>query len=490
MTTHRGPTGNDTTTAFKRSLLLWALSLRAFWLSLWMVQAHVFFAGGPNAKLLPAPMRHVRRLADRQRALAEEWSGKDFPAPYDQRPDRSQGLALRAQLAGKEGQVWRDWRWAGLDPYLGGTIAFGPLALLISGVWGLVTAVFGTRLSHGWDSIWYLFVPVQNWPTAALAGVLGALQLPLAFYWAAPRAVRLHECYLRAMLAPSEGELRAELAEMAHRIDHLTTTRTAAVDTQMAEIRRIERDLHDGAQVRLVAMGMTLDAAEHLLESNPDAVRALLVEARENSTKALQELRDLVRGIHPPVLADRGLADAIRSLALISPLRTEVVADLPARPEPPVESAVYFAVSEIMANAAKHAGAERVRIDIRHEGDSPTDVTRTTTDGSEAATGAAAATAPAPGPGPGPGPGPKSESASETTSEATSTSKGSGSLRITITDDGHGGADPSRGSGLRGIEQRLATFDGVLAVSSPPGGPTMVTVEVPCALSSPKTTSC
>ncbi|MFK4065074.1 sensor histidine kinase [Streptomyces sp. NPDC029674] len=454
----KSPTPTITATpgrAFARSLLLWALSVRALWVSLWV--AHVqLFGGGPAARLLPAAMRSVRKLADRQRELAEEWSGRDFPAPYPELPATGQGLALRAQLAGKQGQVWRDRRWVGIDPCVGGLIALGPLALLLSGVWGLVTAVFGVRLSQEWDSVWYLFVPVQNWPTAVIAGVLGALQFPLAYFWAAPRALRLHERYLRAMLAPSEAELRAEMAEMAHRIDHLTTTRTAAVDTQMAEIRRIERDLHDGAQVRLVAMGMTLDAAEHLLESNPEAVRALLVEARENSTKALQELRDLVRGIHPPVLADRGLADAVRSLAMLSPLTTEVVAELPARLDPPVESAAYFAVSEIMANAAKHSGAERAWIDIRHETE-PETVT---------------------------GPG------TEATATAMAAADRRGTLRITVTDDGRGGADASRGSGLRGIEQRLATFDGVLAVSSPPGGPTMVTLEVPCALSSPKTTSC
>ncbi|MFH8608902.1 sensor histidine kinase [Streptomyces sp. NPDC018029] len=445
----RTPTGSSPGGAFTRSLLLWVLSLKAFWISLWVAHVQLLGGGPAGARLLPAAMRSVRRLADRQRGLAEEWSGRDFPAPYRDLPEKNQGLALRAQLAGKEGQVWRDRRWVGLDACVGGLIALGPLALVLSGVWGLVTAVFGVRLSEEWDSIWYLFVPVQDWPTAVLAGVLGALQFPLAFFWAAPRAVRLHERFLRTVLGPSESALRAEMSEMAHRIDHLTTTRTAAVDTQMAEIRRIERDLHDGAQARLVAMGMTLDAAEHLLESNPEAVRALLVEARENSTKALQELRDLVRGIHPPVLADRGLVDAVRSLAMISPLTTEVVAELPGRPEPPVESAAYFAVSEIMANAAKHSGAERAWIDVRHE----------------------SATAPDGG-------------------EDTGGSSGRGTLRITVTDDGHGGADASRGSGLRGIEQRLATFDGVLAVSSPPGGPTMVTLEVPCALSSPKTTSC
>ncbi|MGH3240132.1 MAG: sensor histidine kinase, partial [Spirillospora sp.] len=192
----------------------------------------------------------------------------------------------------------------------------------------------------------------------------------------------------------------------------------------------IERDLHDGAQARLVAMGMSLGAIEHLLDKDPEKARILLAEARASSAKALHELRDLVRGIHPPVLADRGIGDAIKALALDHPLRVEVNADLPARPEPPVESAAYFAVSEILTNAAKHSGASRVWIDVRYE---------------------------------------------------------QGMLRISITDDGQGGATLDGGTGLRGLERRIGTFDGVLALSSPVGGPTIVTMELPCALSSPKT---
>lgn len=270
---------------------------------------------------------------------------------------------------------------------------------------GVGLAFGGVPLSRELDAIWYLFVPVDGPVTAALAGLLGLAQLPLAL-WAAPRVVRAHAQLDRKLLAPNESAL------LADRIDHLQTTRSDAVDSQMAEIRRIERDLHDGAQARLVAMGMTLDAAEHLLESNTEAVRTLLIEARQSSVKALEELRDLVRGIHPPVLADRGLGDAVRSLAMLSPLRTEVRVELPGRPEPPVESAAYFAVSEVLANAAKHSGAERAWIEVRHE---------------------------------------------------------HGMLRVDITDEGCGGAEVSRGTGLRGIERRLATFDGVLAVNSPAG---------------------
>ena len=206
------------------------------------------------------------------------------------------------------------------------------------------------------------------------------------------------------MLTP-DGE-----AELALRVRQLTQTRTEALDTGAAEIRRIERDLHDGAQARLVAMGMTLDAAGQVIDTNPEAARALVLEARDASVKALAELRALVRGIHPPVLADRGLADAIRALALDTPARINLASDLNGRPPAPVESAAYFAVSELLANVSKHAEARQTWVDIRH------------------------------------------------TDEM---------LRIGVTDNGHGGAEPSRGSGLRGIERRLAAFDGVARDQQP-----------------------
>ncbi len=144
--------------------------------------------------------------------------------------------------------------------------------------------------------------------------------------WAAPSLMRGYGFFARSMLAPT-GQ-----AELALRVRHLDQTRTEALHTGAAEIRRIERDLHDGAQARLVAMGMTLDAAGQIIDTNPVAARALLIEARDASVKALAELRDLVRGIHPPVLADRGLAEAIRALALDSPMRIHVASDADGRP--------------------------------------------------------------------------------------------------------------------------------------------------------------
>jgi signal transduction histidine kinase len=222
-------------------------------------------------------------------------------------------------------------------------------------------------------------------------------------------------------------------AELVRRVQRLTESRTIAVDSAAADLRRLERDLHDGAQARLVALGMSLRAAERLIPTSPEAAVALVAEAREASARALTELRELVRGVLPPVLADRGLADAVRALALDSPLRVETDLDLPARLPAPVETACYFAVAEVLTNAAKHSGARDARIAISHPG---------------------------------------------------------GLLRIEVTDFGLGGADPARGSGLAGVEKRLATFDGILAVSSPAGGPTIVVMEVPCALSSLRTSSC
>jgi signal transduction histidine kinase len=222
-------------------------------------------------------------------------------------------------------------------------------------------------------------------------------------------------------------------AQVITQVRQLTESRAVAVDTAAADLRRLERDLHDGAQARLVALGMNLRAAERLMHTSPDAAAALVAEAREASARALTELRELVRGVHPPVLADRGLADAVRALALDSPLHVETEVDMAGRLAAPIETACYFCVAELLTNAAKHSGARDARIAIRHA---------------------------------------------------------AGLLRIEVTDFGLGGADPAAGSGLAGIERRLASFDGILALSSPPGGPTIAVLEVPCALSSPKISSC
>jgi signal transduction histidine kinase len=228
--------------------------------------------------------------------------------------------------------------------------------------------------------------------------------------WLVPRTIGVHSGLVKRNAA------------LASRVGRLAETRVMAVDAAAAELRRVVRDLHDGAQARLVALGINLRAAEQLFKTNPDAALTLVAESRENSSLALAELRALVRGIHPPVLADRGLGDAIRALALGCPVPAETDIQLPGRPPAPVESAAYFAVAEALANAVKHSGASRVHIRIAHS---------------------------------------------------------ARMLRIEVTDDGHGGADPANGTGLVGVERRMSTFDGILAVSSPPGGPTIIVIEVP-----------
>jgi signal transduction histidine kinase len=363
-----------------------ALALPAFVVSLFLMWRMLLVVRGS--------VRVTRRLAGR-------WCSVPIADPY--LPRSAGGVGGRLGWLLTDRATWRDLLWVIVNACGGWILALAPAGLLALGVLGIVA------------------------PYASLdqrAGVIGAALLVL---WASPWLLRGYGLLARSMLAPSEQ------AELALRVQQLTETRTEALDTGAAEIRRIERDLHDGAQARLVAMGMTLDAAGQIIDTNPEAARALLYEARDASVKALAELRDLVRGIHPPVLADRGLADAVRALALDSSMRIHLASDLEGRPPAPVESAAYFAVSELLANVSKHADARQTWIDIRH------------------------------------------------TDEM---------LRIGVTDNGHGGADPARGTGLRGIERRLTAFDGVLAVSSPPGGPTAVTMEIPCVLSSPKTSSC
>ncbi|MEO6858920.1 MAG: sensor domain-containing protein [Solirubrobacteraceae bacterium] len=264
------------------------------------------------------------------------------------------------------------------------------------------TAGVGAALSLYFIAIWAItghgyFWPV--WPMLGIAIVFGAVAV--------------------AALLVSPGH-----AEMAERIETLESTRAGAVDVQDSELRRIERDLHDGAQARLVALGMSLGMAEQKLADDPERVGELLAEARMGAEQALRELRDLARGIHPPVLADRGLEAALQSLTSSTPMKVALSVDLDERPAPAVESAAYFVAAEALANAAKHARAKRLEIRIARIGDL---------------------------------------------------------IDLHVQDDGVGGANPD-GSGLRGLRRRVEALDGTLSVISPPGGPTRIRAQLPCAL--------
>jgi signal transduction histidine kinase len=375
----------------------------------------------------PVVLAGVRKYADGQRIRAGAWSGVDIPVPYRPLPaDLRGGVAgqvERCTLMLKDPATWRDLQWLLVNMTAGAVVAVLAPALPLYMLYGWVLALGVWKPIHeAGGGEWYAFIHVTSQSTANQAAALG-MGLFVLGVLVNTSLVRTHFLLARVFLAPTSAMRERELAR---RVDRLTETRHDAVDNSAAELRRIERDLHDGAQARLVAMGMDLGTIEALIETDPAKAKELLAKARQDSGEALTELRDLVRGIHPPVLAERGLGDAVKALALRLPIATEVDVELPGRAGAPVESAAYFAVSESLANAIKHSGADRIWVDMHH---------------------------------------------------------GDGMLRVAVTDNGKGGAALGAGSGLSGIERRLGTFDGVLAVSSPAGGPTMVTMEIPCELS-------
>ncbi|WP_381799273.1 sensor histidine kinase [Streptomyces niveus] len=382
-----------------------------------------FIVLGIGVFTTPHVLRAVRAHANRRRLLAATWSDVRIPVPYRPMPADLRtgvtGQVERTTLMLKDPATWRDLAWLLVDMTAGAVVAFVSLGLFVYPVEGLVLAAGLWRVFEEGGSYWYGFVPVHSQFTGVLAALLGAVIAAVGVRYAKD-VQRGHFLLAKSLLAPSQDQ------ELAQRVAHLTETRHDAVDTSAAELRRIERDLHDGAQARLVAMGMDLGTIEALIEKNPAKAKELIAGARRSSAEALTELRDLVRGIHPPVLAERGLGDAVKALALRLPVETDVQVDLPGRAEAPVESAAYFAVSEILTNAIKHANADRVWVDMTY-----------------------------------------AESM----------------LRVSVGDNGVGGARIGSGTGLSGLERRLGTFDGILAVSSPAGGPTMVTVEIPCELS-------
>ncbi|GAA3375043.1 sensor domain-containing protein [Streptomyces sannanensis] len=403
-----------------RGAALTGLAIGEALLALWVCLVLCLACVGLGLPLLPGALRAVRAQARRQRRLAWAWSGVRVDDPY--RPASGEtGHAggwreMRLRLA--DPATWRDLVWLLVNPFIGPVMAFLPLVAVVHGVFGVVLAFAWRPITSAWNGVWFDFVPVTGQTTATLAAALGVVQaccgLLLFPRWLMP----LHGRWVRFVL----GKSRSALSD---RVEQLQTSRSDAVDLQAAELRRIERDLHDGTQARLVALGMTLTAAESLLEHNPEAVRALLAEAKGNSTRALNELRDLVRGVHPPLLADRGLVDAVRTFALELPLPVQVTGEIPGRLPAPVESAAYFAIAELLGNVVKHAEAEQVSVDFRYDHHV---------------------------------------------------------LRVAVHDNGVGGATAGDGGGIRGIERRLAAFDGALALTSPPGGGTTAALEIGCDL--------
>ncbi|WP_236743420.1 MULTISPECIES: sensor histidine kinase [Nocardiopsis] len=259
--------------------------------------------------------------------------------------------------------------------------------------------------------------PVDSWPAALLTPFVGLAYLGL-FVFCVPRLATGHALLARRMLTGTDsGRLRTRIAEV-------TALRQTALEAHGLELRRIERDLHDGTQNRLVAVRMHLGLIERLLTEEPERTRELITVAKDAAEDALRELRGVVRSIYPPILADQGLAMAVTSLASRSAVPCSVdVRGLPRLPAA-VETVAYFVVTEALTNVVKHSGATGARVTVREHG---------------------------------------------------------GEIAVEVTDDGGGGANEHGGSGLSGIRQRVAAFEGRTRITSPPGGPTTIEVRLPCA---------
>ncbi|MFC8130654.1 sensor histidine kinase [Streptomyces sp. NPDC057302] len=335
------------------------------------------------------------------------------PAPTPHRTPEAPGIPAWFKLRLKEQATWRELAYAVLL-----ALVLWPLDLLVLactlGAPALLIATPAQLALDGGEiraaKLWL----VSDYPHAFATALLGlALLAPLLYPLGAYATARA--ALARLLLAPRDVELNAQLAEV-------TRSRARLVDAFEAERRRIERDLHDGAQQRLVALTMTLGLAR--LDATPGSpLAAQLATAHAEAGNVLTELRELIRGIHPQVLVDYGLAAAVEDAADRSPIPVDTDLDgLPRLPEA-VESAAYFATREALTNIARHSDAPRARIEAHHQHET---------------------------------------------------------LRIRIRDEGKGGADPAHGSGLTGLADRIAVLDGTLTLASPPGGPTVLSVEIPC----------
>ncbi|URN01391.1 sensor domain-containing protein [Actinomadura madurae] len=359
---------------------------------------------------LPSAVKPLRALASAERRRAGRVLGREIPEPYP--PSRGEGLAEARRLL-RSPSTWRDVAWLALH----GVTALGT-AMIAVGIWPSIP--FTLSLPLWWwaapEGSQSAFITLDSWPKALTMPFLqGAFDLAILL-WVVPRLVRWQARLAEALLSPTR---RTSLAE---RVEELTETRAEALEAHGAELRRIERDLHDGTQAQLVAAALRLGLADRRFDGDPEAARALFLEAREGIEEALTQLRTVIRGIYPPILSDRGLAGALRALAAGQPIPVEMDVE-GGRAPAAVEAAAYFVVAEALTNIAKHSGARHGRVAVRRE---------------------------------------------------------TGRLTISVRDDGKGGADPDRGSGLAGIRRRVAALDGTTRLDSPDGEGTTLEVELPC----------
>nr|WP_042192680.1 sensor histidine kinase [Kibdelosporangium sp. MJ126-NF4]CEL19813.1 putative two-component system sensor kinase [Kibdelosporangium sp. MJ126-NF4]CTQ97038.1 putative two-component system sensor kinase [Kibdelosporangium sp. MJ126-NF4] len=356
---------------------------------------------GVGIPALPVALKLIRRPVDFERRRAARRLGEPIPEPY------RDGSPL------KDPASRRDLAWIALHGATGFIVGVFAIALPLAGVREIITAPFWWLFPGGMQSQFGLVV--TSWPLAVLGFVIGVVFVattPLL-----PRVARWQATRARALLEPAPGVV------LTDRVAELTASRAAALEAHGAELRRLERDLHDGAQARIAAVVLQLGIADQLFDKDPARARELLGKAQDTATGALAELRTVVRSIYPPLLTDRGLDGAVTALADRCPIPCTVDVTSRGRRPAAVEAATYFIVAEMLANVTKHSGADHAWISLGGTADT---------------------------------------------------------LVIEIRDDGHGGADESHGSGLAGIRKRVEAFDGTVTLSSPPGGPTELKVELPC----------
>lgn len=365
---------------------------------------------GIGIPALPEAVKLIRPLLGLERRRAGRLLGTPIVSAY--RPLtgdlRHQLATLAADPANR-----RDLAWLVLHGIIGLPLAALAVALPLSAVQHLAVASYWSARADGTVSSGGIIV--DSWTAAVVSVVVGIVYGALALR--APEAANAQARVAGALLAPDEN------AVLADRVAELTVTRAAALDAHGAELRRIERDLHDGAQARIAAVIMQLGLAEQLRGRDPDAADRMVRTAQDTASAALAELRDVVRSVYPPVLSDRGLNSAVSALAARSPIPCVLESNGITRRPMAVEAAAYFVIAEAVTNATKHSGADTLSIELG----GPPDL-----------------------------------------------------LTVEIRDDGVGGASATDGGGLAGIRRRAEALDGQMTLSSPAGGPTVVRVELPC----------
>jgi signal transduction histidine kinase len=364
--------------------------------------------------ILAQAMALVIRGAQAERERLWGSLGVAIPTPYRALPEGSWSKRARARV--KDPAIWGDLAYLLLLLPMGVlefAVVIAAFVLLVGTItlpaWLFVAFPEGAPL---WQEI-----RIDTLPEALIVAVVALPVSALAGYLLITGLSQAHALLGRALLRPSR---RTRLAE---RVEELTESRSRVLAATLAERRRIERDLHDGAQQRLVSLAMELGMAKEKMVTDPAVARKLVEEAHGEAKRALAEIRDLVRGIHSALLSERGLDAAISALADRCPVPVEVDVELDERPPEPVETTAYFVVAEALANVAKHSGASEAQVAVRRKPDDR--------------------------------------------------------LVVEVVDDGKGGGDPAAGTGLAGLADRLAALDGRLYVESPAGGPTHVRAELP-----------